>query len=57
MEGLAEAGNGTAEFVKGAERLQPKVAWPLTPLHVPMMHVIWKLTLVCVGKVAELQVK
>ena len=25
MEGLARAGNGTAEFVKAGERLQPKV--------------------------------
>ena len=25
MEGLARAGNGTAEFVKEGERLQPKV--------------------------------
>ena len=25
MEGLAHAGNGTAEFVKGGERMQPKV--------------------------------
>ena len=26
VEGLARAGNGTAEFVKEGERLQPKVA-------------------------------
>ena len=25
VEGLAHAGNGTAEFVKGGERMQPKV--------------------------------
>ena len=25
MEGLAHAGNGTAEFVKEGERMQPKV--------------------------------
>ena len=25
MEGLARAGNGTAEFVKEGERMQPKV--------------------------------
>ena len=26
VEGLAQAGNGTAEFVKGGERMQPKVS-------------------------------
>lgn len=27
MEGLAQAGNGTAEFVKEGERMQPKVKY------------------------------
>ena len=27
VNGLAEAGNGTAEFIQSGERLQPKVEW------------------------------
>ena len=26
VEGLARAGNGSAEFIKGSERMQPKVS-------------------------------
>ena len=35
MNGLAQAGNGAAEFVKEGERMQPKVAISLCKLGCP----------------------
>ena len=38
MEGLARAGNGTAEFVKEGERMQPKV-YLLYKYHIVLLSV------------------
>ena len=47
MEGLARAGNGTAEFVKEGERMQPKVGVLITScVHVAQASVkagLWSL--------------
>ena len=39
MEGLARAGNGTAEFVKEGERMQPKV-YLLYKYHIVLITII-----------------
>ena len=38
VKGLAKAGNGTAEFIKEGERLQPKVISPLSTVLTCMHH-------------------
>ena len=38
MEGLARAGNGTAEFVKEGERMQPKVLLVLATNYIAPKH-------------------